>query len=82
MEAIGNVIKAKNDLGTALTPPGPAAPTPTPGADAAKKAEQDQAVKKMWNSLPPVPKAKGGPVKAGGAPTKNVDNSGMTKEPC
>jgi hypothetical protein len=27
----------------------------------------------------PVPRAKGGPVKAGGAPMKNVDNSGMTK---
>ena len=28
------------------------------------------------------PRAKGGPVKAGGHPMKNVDNSGMTKEPC
>jgi hypothetical protein len=27
----------------------------------------------------PVPRAKGGPVKAGGAKMKNVDNSGMTK---
>ena len=30
----------------------------------------------------PVHRAKGGPVKAGGAPMKNVDNSGMTKEKC
>ena len=63
---------------------------PVPGTTAAAPGESG--VQKLdkglnWKATVPVEvpvekRAKGGPVKAGGAPMKNVDNSGMTKEKC
>ncbi len=92
MESINNVVKAKQNLEKALTPPGPPPAPPTPEVAAKKEAATNLAVRNMWNNLSPtgpakspvvepVPRAKGGCVKAGGAPRmKNVDNSGMTRE--
>jgi hypothetical protein len=64
-----------------------AAPTPAAASPAEAKTPQQlqyEAKEKFLNRNNPgyVPRAKGGRVKAGGHPMKNVDNSGMTKEPC
>ena len=73
------VIKA---LDTPATPVPPAeAKTPQQAAYEAK-TDAMNAKNPYYKPGNAVPRAKGGPVKAGGAPTKNVDNSGMTKEPC
>ena len=61
------------------------APAPAPPAEA-KTPQQAayEAKEKYMNRNNPgyVPRAKGGRVKAGGHPMKNVDNSGLKKEPC
>jgi hypothetical protein len=72
------------DVNTALTPAGaktaPPAETKTP-QQAAYEAKTDamNAQNPHYKPGDAVPRAKGGPVKAGGHPMKNVDNSGMTK---
>lgn len=88
------------DINTALTPP-PSAATPAPPAETktpapATKTPQQAAYEANQNYMNrnnpgyvPIPRAKGGPVKAGGAKMpmsgpmmKNVDNSGLKKESC
>lgn len=69
------VVKAL-DAGTPPATPAPAeAKTPQQAAYEAKEKYMNR------NNPGYVPRAKGGPVKAGGCPMKNVDNSGMTKAP-
>lgn len=66
-------------------PATPATPTPSAEAKTPQQAAYEAKEKYMNRNNPGyVPRAKGGPVKAGGHPMKmkNVDNSGLKKEPC
>ena len=86
---VGDWIKDKvtpqfvKDVNNALTPPAAPAPPAAPPPVEAKTPQQAayEAKEKFMNRNNPeyVPRAKGGRVKAGGCPMKNVDNSGMTK---
>ena len=85
--SVGKVVKVLDGAGAA--PPAKADVTPhadekpVPGTTAAAPGESGvQKLDKGLNWVPVEKRAKGGPVKAGGAPMKNVDNSGMTKEKC
>ena len=69
------------DVNTALTPP--ATPPAAPPAEAKTPQQAAYEAKEKYmnrNNSGYVPRAKGGPVKAGGCPMKNVDNSGLKKE--
>ena len=63
----------------------PPAAKPEPAEAKTPQQRQYEAREKAMNRNNPhykdaVPRAKGGPVKAGGCRMKNVDNSGMSKE--
>ena len=86
-EAIERSRTYPRALGIDKTKPEDTAPKPpekpVPGTTAAAPGESGvQKLDKGLNWVPVEKRAKGGPVKAGGAPMKNVDNSGMTKEKC